>query len=259
MELDWAELEWLVKPSPNYADIPRRLLDVLAYDFARKYYNHSMREAQAYAARLLGSDPRQRYGAMLEEITASFLRLQELKVNSTQEFILSVENPQKLEEFYKRSQLPLQALVGVLHYLLYWVLPARIYLRELVEPEEPQQLGYVTTLRESGVRFNLDLLEMGRTRQFRGRLARITGVPEEFIFELTNRADFTRLPYVRGSTVRNYFNAGYTTLEKLAQADLAGLQADMDSYAAAIGKNLKHGMELDSGIVIAGILPKIVT
>ena len=122
-----------------------------------------------------------------------------------------------------------------------------------------QQLGYVTTLRESGVRFNLDLLEMGRTRQFRGRLARITGVPEEFIFELTHRADFTRLPYVRGSTVCNYFNAGYTTLEKLAQADLAALQADMDSYAAAIGKNLKHGMELDSGIVIAGILPKIVS
>ena len=259
MELDWAELEWLVKPSPNYADIPRRLLDVLAYDFARKYYNHSMREAQAYAARLLGSDPRQRYGAMLAEITASFQRLQDLKVNTMQEFILSVENPQKLEEFYKRSQLPLQALVGVLHYLLYWVLPARIYLRELVDPEEPQHLSYVTTLRESGVRFNLDLLEMGRSRQFRGRLARITGVPEEFIFELTNRADFTRLPYVRGSTVRNYFNAGYTTLEKLAQADLTSLQADMDRYAASIGKNLKHGMELDSGIVIAGILPKIVT
>ena len=33
----------------------------------------------------------------------------------------------------------------------------------------------------------------------------------------------------------------------------------MDRYAASIGKNLKHGMELDSGIVIAGILPKIVT
>jgi hypothetical protein len=259
MELDWAELDRLVKPSPNYADIPRRLLDVFAYDFARKYYNHTMLEAQGYAARLLGSDPRQRYGAMLEEITRNFQHLQDLKVNTTQEFVLAVENPQKLEEFYKRSRLPLEALVGLLHYLLYWVLPARIYLRELVEPEDLQQMGYVTTLRESGVRFNLDLLEMGRTRQFRGRLARITGAPEEFIFELTNRADFTRLPYVRGSTVRNYFNAGYTTLEKLARADLATLQADMDRYAAAIGKNLKHGMELDSGIVIAGILPKIVT
>ena len=93
MELDWAELDRLVKPSPNYADIPRRLLDVLAYDFARKYYNHNMIEAQAYAARLLGSDPRQRYGAMLQEITHTFQRLQELKVNTTQEFVLSVENP----------------------------------------------------------------------------------------------------------------------------------------------------------------------
>jgi hypothetical protein len=195
---------------------------------------------------------------MLEEVTGIFQRLHDLGARSTHEFILSVENRQKLEEFYRRSQLPLQSLVGVLHYLLYWVLPARIYLRELVEPEDPQQLAYVATLRESGVRFNLDMLEMGRTRQFRDRLARITGVPEEFIFDLTNRADFTRLPYVRGSTVRNYFNAGYTSLEKLAQADLGRLQADMDCYAAAIGKNLKHGMELDSGIVIAGILPKIV-
>jgi hypothetical protein len=258
MELDWAEVERLVKPSPNYADIPRRLLDVFAYDFVRKHYNHNMSEAQTYAARLLGSDPRQRYGAMLDEITRIFQRLQGLGVNTTQEFILSVENRQKLEVFYKRSQFPLDSLIGVLHYLLYWVLPARIYLRELVEPEDQQQLAYVTALRESGVRFNLDMLEMGCTCQFRGRLARITGVPEEFIFDLTNRADFTRLPYVRGSTVRNYFNAGYTSLEKLAQADLGRLQADMDCYAASIGKNLKHGMELDSGIVIAGILPKIV-
>jgi hypothetical protein len=258
MELDWAELERLVKPSPNYADIPRRLLDVFAYDFVRKHYNHNMSEAQAYAARLLGSDPRRRYDAMLEEVAGIFQRLQGLGVSSTHEFILSVENPLKLEEFYKKTQFPLQSLIGVLHYLLYWVLPTRVYLRELVEPEDPQQLDHITTLRESGVRFNLDMLEMGCTHRFRDRLARITGVPEEFIFDLTNRADFTRLPYVRGSTVRNYFNAGYTSLEKLANADLARLQADMDGYAATIGKNLKHGMELDSGIVIAGILPKIV-
>lgn len=43
MELDWAELEQLVKPSPDYADILRRLLDVVDYDFARKHYNkHGM-------------------------------------------------------------------------------------------------------------------------------------------------------------------------------------------------------------------------
>ncbi len=258
MELDWVELDRLVKPSPNYADIPRRLLDVLAYDLMRKHYNHNMLEAQAYAACLLGSDPRRRYDVMLDEINRNFQRLNDLGVHSTNEFILAVENDQKLAEFYHRTQFPLPALTGVLHYLLYWVLPARIYLRELIESEDPQQLAYVTALRESGVRFNLDMLEMGCTHRFRDRLVRITGVPEEFIFDLTNRADFTRLPYVRGSTVRNYFNAGYTSLEKLASADLARLQADMDGYAAAIGKNLKHGMELDSGIIIAGILPKIV-
>jgi len=60
-------------------------------------------------------------------------------------------------------------------------------------------------------------------------------------------------------TVRHYFGGGYNTLEKLANADLDQLTKDLTKYFESIGMKLRASfMELDSGIVIAEIIPKIV-
>ena len=59
--------------------------------------------------------------------------------------------------------------------------------------------------------------------------------------------------------MRHYFGAGYTSLTSLASADLDTLQGDVREYLSSQGIRLSRSfIELDIGIQIAGVLPKIV-
>ncbi len=258
MALDWNEIGKLLKPVPNYEDLIQRLLAVFTYPFIRDCYAHNMAEAQEYAGKLLGNDPKQRYTAWLGKLCATFKRMGELGIHNYDDFIQQVSTRSSLEEFYQKSGLSIDDLIGALRYLLYWVLPSRMYLRELIDPDDARALEYVTALRQNGIRFNLDLLQRGSTPEGRREIARLTGLPEAFILDMVNRSDFTRMPYTRGSTARNYVHSGYPSVEKLAAADINQMAEDMKRYGEAVGKNTKIGMEFDSGILCARILPKIV-
>jgi hypothetical protein len=258
MGVDWDEVNRLVRPSPDYQTLIKRLLEVFSYEFVKSHYNHDIAAAEAYAARLLGGDPRGRYGEWLEILVGTFRHLDRLGVKDCLEFVHRVETRDKLDDFYELSGLALSEIIGVLKYLLNWVLPTRLYLRELVDKDNVQAVEYISILREGGIRFTLDILEKGRTKRGRGEISVATGVPEDFIYEMVNRADFTRLPYTRGSVVRHYFDGGCRSLEKLANTDLATLNEDLTRHFNAIGMSLKRAMELDSGAAIAKILPELV-
>jgi hypothetical protein len=258
MGVDWDEVEKLVKPNPDYLVIIKRLTEVFSYGFVIKSYNHSMKEAEVYATKLLGCDPRNRYGEYLAGVNEIFKTLDELGTENYQQLIGEVDSETKLEEFYARSKLSLGEIIGVLKYLQYWVLPSKIYLRELIDKDNHKGIDKIAILRENGIRFTLDILETGCTKRGRKELSIRTEVLESFIYEMVNRADFTRMPYIRGSTVRNYFHAGYKSINQLSNASLETLTNDMTEYGNSIGKNLKHGMELDSGIAISKVIPKLV-
>ncbi len=258
MKVDWVEVERLVKPSPNYEDIVNRLNQILNYAFVREHYNHNMKDAQAYATALIGGDPKQRYGEWLENLVHTFQMLNELRIEDYLDFITRIETREKFEVFFKGAKLTLNDIFSLLKYLLYWVLPSRVYLRELIEKDDSTALTYITTLRENGIRFTLDILEKGRTKRGRREIAENTKIPKDFIYDIVNRADFTRLPYIRGSSIRHYFNIGYTTLDKLSKADYPTLKNEMTAYSKSINKDLSRVIELDSGIAIARILPKLV-
>ncbi len=259
MGIDWEEIERLVKPAPNYRTLVKRNLEILSYDFVRKYYNHRMKQAENYTTRLLGDYPRPKYGEYMEKLIKVFKRLDSLGLKNYLEFMHHVETKEKFEEFYNEAGLSIREIIRAIKYLFFWVLPSKKYLRELIDADNQNYLEYVTTLREKSIRFTLDILEKGRTKEGRQRIARETGVPEYFIYDLVNRADFTRMPYISGKTVKHYFGGGYDTLEKLANADLDQLTREMKRYFDSIGIKLRASfMELDSGIVIAEILPKIV-
>jgi hypothetical protein len=218
-----------------------------------------MLEAAEYAVKLLGNDPKQRYGEYLEKIKKILQQLNNLGVKSYSELIHLVKTREDVEAFCSRANLGLSELVRVLKYLLYWVLPSKMYLRELIDKKNQTQLEYISTLRNHKVRFTLDLLEQGRTLEERRKIAEETGVPTEFISELVNRADFTRLPYTSGKTVRHYFGIECKNLEQLAKSELNQLTKAMAKHLDSIGIRLSRSfIELDSGIVIAKVLPKIV-
>jgi len=208
---------------------------------------------------MLGDYPRPKYGEYMKKLNKVFRQLDRFGVKNYLEFMHHMETKEKFEAFHNEAGLKIQDTIRALKYLFNWVLPSKKYLRELIDANNQKHLEYVTTLRKNGIRFTLDILEGGRTKMERQRIAAETGVPENFVYDLVNRADFTRMPYISGKTVKHYFGGGYNTLEKLASADLDQLTRDMTEYFKSIGIKLRASfMELDSGIVIAEILPKIV-
>ena len=88
-----------------------------------------------------------------------------------------------------------------------------------------------------------------------------TGIDELYILELTHRADISRLAYVRGKTIMHLSGGGYNTLNKLENAEIKIMEADMTAYYESIGKSFadyKSVIPLDWMIGGAKILPKII-
>jgi hypothetical protein len=258
MTVNWDEVQKQIYPAPNYEDVTGRLRTGFSYAFIRELYNHSMPEAGAVAARLLGINPKQHYTAWIKELQASFQLLEAAGVGDTRDLLRQVETRQKLEDFCARTQTPAKNVVSPLIFLMYWVLPAKIYLRELTEKDDPQKLAWATTLRENGVRFNLDILEQGRTPGGRQELARRTAVPEEWVCELTNRADFTRVAYTNGKTILHLCRGGYGSMARVKNTPLPQMMGDMQAYFNRIGMHMKSGMEFDAIWCIAATLPDLV-
>ena len=179
-------------------------------------------------------------------------------VKDYQDLINRLGSEAELEAFAQKMGIPTGDIVGVLKYLLYWVLPGKKDLNQLILPTDTQKKANNAILREHGIRSNLDMLEKGSSLAGRKKLAAQSGLPLEFITEMTHRADFSRMPWFHGKTINHFIGAGYPTLELLAKADLEKLSADVLRYGQSIGKNLKFGVEADSGGIIARVLPKVV-
>lgn len=81
------------------------------------------------------------------------------------------------------------------------------------------------------------------------------------LMELVNRADLSRIAYVRGKTIKHLCGSGYCTLDDIAEADMNQMESDMANYYASIGKrfsDFKAVIPLDWMIGGARILPRVV-
>ncbi len=259
MEINWKEIEKLVKPSPNYEKLVSNILVLFPYGFVRKYYSLNMNKLTTYTTKLLGQDSRQRYMEYMENLNSTFKKMENINVENTLDLVYQLESKAKFEELLTRGSFTPQELIRVLKYLFNWFFPSKTYLREVINKEKDKHIEYVKKLRENDIRFTLDILEFGSTITGRKELSQSSNISEVFLYELVNRADFTRMPYIRGSSINHYFNIGYNSLEKLSKANLETLENEMRSYLEASGVKLSRSfIELDSGIEIAKILPKIV-
>ena len=255
MEIDWSEVKRITLWS--YEELIEKLLKVLSYEFVQKYYNHSMREAAEYVGRLLGYD--QKYHVKVSALTELFRKLDAAKIKNFEELLHEIENREKCSEFLGKTVLSFTELIFALNYIFRWVLPFCLYLRELIDPNDETQNGYLEELKKIGIRFNLDVLERGRTEEDRKRISREATIPEAFILILVNRADMTRLPYSNRKTVRHLGAAGYDSVDKIAQADLTRLMEDMRAYFNKIGIRLSRSfIDLEGIMRWAKAIPKIV-
>jgi len=258
MQIDWLEVENLVKPCPNYNVLIKDLQEVFSYVFIREAYNQTPKQALEYSKKLFGCDPKQRYGEAIKRVTCILEKLEKIGIKNNFDFISQVETKEKLEAFYQKYSITVQEIVGFLKYLSFWLLPSKIYLRELVESDDNEYLAYVTTLRQDGIRYNLDILEQGRTKEDRENISIRTGIPKNVIYDLASRADLTRMPWVRGRNIKHYVKTGYANFDKLAKINPEIIHKEMASYFKSIGKNMKLAIDLDSHIEYSKFFPKVI-
>ena len=146
-----------------------------------------------------------------------------------------------------------------MNYVFRWVLPFRnVYLKQLIDPENESHMAYIKKLKENNIKFNLDILECCRTRKGRAKLSETTKIPEDFILDLVNRADLTRLPYMSKRTVEHLCNAGYDSLGKLAKVEAGKLREDMKSYFDRRGVKLSGFIDLKGIAQWAKTMPIVV-
>ncbi len=260
MEIDWN----LVKKQTlwSYEDLVNKLLYVFTYKFVQKSYNHTMKKAVNYAKKIhQGYLQNQNEATFIDQVMASFKKLENLQVEAYLDLVQRVETRVKCVTFLKETSFNFNKLIQILNYLFRWVLPFKTPVREFINVEDVQHKRYLEILKQHKLGSNLDILEHCRTRAHRANLSTVTGIPETFIFDLVNKADISRLAYVRGKTVKHLCAGGYDNLEKIANADLEKMEKEMDAYYKTIGKslaNFKLVVPLPWMIGGAKILPRVV-
>ena len=255
MEINWN----LVKEMTlwHYEDLIKKMLKVLSYNFVQEYYGHTMKEAGSHLKKLLGYNPK--YEEYMTQLSNNFQKLDSLKIQNYGDLVHRVETREKCEEFLRSTEISFEELISTLNYIFRWVLPFRnVYLSQLVETSNEPQKTYISKLRKCNIRFNLDILELARTKEGRIRLSEETEIPEAFIFDLVNRADLTRLPYMSRKTVDHLCNAGYTGIDKLGRVHAKKLKEDMKTYFNEKGIKLGSFIDIEGLVCWARAVPKII-
>ena len=256
MEIDWKLAKTITLW--HYEELIAKVLGVFSYTFVQEHCNHDMDQAESYARRTLDYLQKPGEKAFLHQIETNLQKLKAQSVTNWLDLVHRVESREKCEGFLVASGLPFEELLHTQNYLFRWVLPFKHPLKEYIQPGEET---YLRLLTQRGIKSNLDILEGGRSRAGRATLSSETGIPEPFLLELTHRADISRLPYVRGKTVLHLCGGGYDTVEKLANADLERIEANMAAYYQRIGKtsaDYKAVIPLYWMVGGARVLPKII-
>lgn len=261
MNIDWERVKkqtlW------SYEDLIKKLLDVLSYNFVQEHYNHSMEQAQRYAESIRRGYL-QNQGDMIAYIDGIVAHLEELEtrqVGTYTQIVQQVATREKCVAFLKQNDFDFDHLIQVLNYLLRWVLPFKSPLREFVDTDQDAEARYFGMLKKQKISSNLDLLEIGRSVAGRARLANTADIPAAFIIALVHKVDISRLAYVRGKTVKHLCGGGYDTLDRIANANLAEMEENMDAYYRMLGKSLadfKTVIPLSWMIGGAQVLPRVV-
>ena len=94
---------------------------------------------------------------------------------------------------------------------------------------------YAAKLSAVGVRNAEQLLQLGKTRTDRRKLADKTGIPSEALLEFVKLSDLSRIEGVKGTRARLYYDAGIDTVEKMAKWDSEKLRTYLVDFVNRTG------------------------
>jgi len=254
MQIDWTIVK--KKTLWTYEELIQRILDVMSYETVSRHYNHSMKEAGNYAAKLFTNHPQ--HTDNTKKLAEVFNKLGNYGVRNYSDLMHQVESRESCAQLLRKTKLPFTDLVLVLNHIFRWVLPHKLYLRELIDTKDETEKHYVEILRQHGTRFSLDILERGWSEKGRKTLTEETGIPEDFILSLVNSADMSRLPYSNRKTVKHLCLGGYNSVEKLARTDPSEIVKEMESYFRRLGVKTAGFIDLKGIAQWAKTIPRIV-
>jgi hypothetical protein len=224
----------------RYEDLIKKLRVVTAYPVIWQAYNHNMTQADAFARHLF-LDKNIEAGEFPARILDTFEHLKSAGIKDWGSLLSKVSTSDKCASFVTEHNLNFEEFIEVLNYLLRWAFPFQTSSRELLEHESSQEMSCHEVLKRHKLMNSFDILEQGCTSAGRRALAKLTGLPLEFVTTLVHRADIARLPFVRRKTILPVCGAGYDTLAKIAAADLAQMESDMEAYFQRMhGKSWKN-------------------
>ena len=235
----------------HYEDLIKKLNIVTAYPVIWRKYNHDMNQAAAFAHRLF-RDKNIEAGEYPAQILHTISHLESTGIGDWGSLLSRVTTRNDCITFVTERNLKFEEFIDVLNYLLRWAFPFQTTSRELLEHENPQEMSCYDVLKKHNLMNSFDILGQGCTLAGRRALAKHAGLPQDFVTILVHRADIARLPYVRRKTILPVCGAGYDTLAKIAAADLAQMESDLDVYfQRTLGKPWKN---YQSVIVLKGLV-----
>jgi hypothetical protein len=261
MKIDWNRVKkqtlW------SYEDLIKKLQGVLAYEFVQKHYNHTMKQAQRYAGKVRCGYLQNRgdMTAYIDDMIANLEKLETLRIGTYSRLVAQVATREQCLTFLQQTDFDFDCLIQTLNYLLRWVLPFKTPVREFIDRDCVAEAKSLEVLKQHKVGSNLDLLAVGLTKATRLQFSCTTGIHVTFVTALVHKADISRLAYVRGKTVKHLCGGGYDTLDKIAGANLAEMEKQMDAYYRTMGKSLadfRAVIPLSWMIGGAQILPHVV-
>jgi hypothetical protein len=215
----------------SYEDLIKKLNVLTSYPVLWQAYNHDMTQASNFIHRLFPES-----GVGTGEFPARVLsiieRFKTIGITDWNHLLTKVHTRAECDAFIRRYDLVFEEFIQVLNYLLRWAFPFETASRELLAPQSPQEMSCYPSLKEHGLKNGFDILEQGCTPAGRRALVDRTGIPLLLMTRLVHRADIARLPYTRRKTILPLCAAGYDNLLKIASADLAQMDSDMESYYA---------------------------
>ena len=215
----------------SYEDLIKKLNVLTSYPVLWQAYNHDMSQAAAFIHRLF-PESSVGTGEFPARLISTIARLRTIGIINWSHLLSKVHTRAECDVFIRRYDLVFEEFIEVLNYLLRWAFPFETASRELLAPQSPQEMACYPSLKEHGLKNGFDILEVGCTSAGRSSLVDRTGIPLDLMTRLVHRADIARLPYTRRKTILPLCAAGYDTLMKIASADLAQMDLDMESYYA---------------------------
>jgi len=245
----------------HYEALIKKLGVLMAYPVVWKAYNHNMAQASVFARNLF-PDKNVDAGEYPAQILDTITHLKSAGISDWGDLLSRVTSRDDCMSFVTETNLEFKKFIDVLSYLLRWAFPFQTASRELLAHENPQEMSTYPILKQHGLMNSFDILEQGYTAEGRHALAEHTGLPKGFVTSIAHRADIARLPYVRRKTILPVCGAGYDTLAKIATADLAQMETDLEAYFQRIEgkpwKNYKSVIVLRGMVAAARALPIII-